>query len=237
MPRTYLAFDIETAREVPGEGFDWKPHRPLGICCAAALRQDSDEPIIWHGRDAGGNTAARMSQAETAHMVSELVRFASQGCTLLTWNGLAFDLDILAEESGRAAECKALATAQVDMMFHVVCAKGFPVGLDRAARGLGLPGKPAGMTGRQAPILWAQGQFREVIDYVTQDVRTALQVALASERAGQFRWLTAKGTVSSMPLGRGWLTVADALKLPLPDTSWMRDPLPRSRFTDWLGRT
>ncbi len=126
MARKYLAFDIETAREVPGEGFDWKPHRPLGICCAAALRQDSDEPIIWHGRDAGGNTAARMSQAETAHMVSELVRFASQGCTLLTWNGLAFDLDILAEESGRAAECKALATAQVDMMFHVVCAKGTP---------------------------------------------------------------------------------------------------------------
>jgi hypothetical protein len=31
MPRKYLAFDIETAKDVPEADFNWKPHRPLGI--------------------------------------------------------------------------------------------------------------------------------------------------------------------------------------------------------------
>ncbi len=34
-----LAFDIETAKEVPGVDFDWRPHRPLGIACAAYLAE------------------------------------------------------------------------------------------------------------------------------------------------------------------------------------------------------
>jgi len=29
MKRKYLAIDIETAKDVPGEDFNWKPHRPL----------------------------------------------------------------------------------------------------------------------------------------------------------------------------------------------------------------
>jgi hypothetical protein len=31
MARQYLAFDIETAKDVPGDDFNWRPHRPLGI--------------------------------------------------------------------------------------------------------------------------------------------------------------------------------------------------------------
>ena len=38
-----------------------------------------------------------------------------------------------------------------------------------------------------------------------------------------------------MALGEGWLTVSEALGLPLPDTSWMSDPWPRERFTGWMG--
>ena len=30
MTRRYLAFDIETATDVPGPGFNWRPYRPLG---------------------------------------------------------------------------------------------------------------------------------------------------------------------------------------------------------------
>jgi len=234
MSRKYLAFDIETAKEVPGEEFDWKPHRPLGICCAAALPQDAKAPIMWHGKGPDGTPSGRMSQAETGQVVQDLTRLVGQGYTLLTWNGLSFDLDILAEESGCIEDCKALALAQVDMMFQVVCEKGFPVGLESAAKGLGLPGKPAGMSGEKAPILWARGQFQEVIDYVCQDVRVALQVAVTCERSKRFQWRTRKGTVSSMALVKGWLTVGDALKLPLPDTSWMSNPMPRSQFTEWL---
>ena len=33
-----------------------------------------------------------------------------------------------------------------------------------------------------------------------------------------------------------WATVRDALRIPEPDNSWMSDPLPRQRFTEWLNK-
>ena len=38
-----------------------------------------------------------------------------------------------------------------------------------------------------------------------------------------------------MTLREGWLTVEEALRLPLPDTSWMDEPWPREKFTGWMG--
>ena len=131
-------------------------------------------------------------------------------------------------------QCKELAIHHVDMMFHVFCDRGFPVALDKAAQALQIPGKPPGMSGMLAPQLWAEGRHQEVIDYVAQDVRIALQVAEACEKMRSFKWITRKGSVSSMDLGRGWLTVSDALKLPQPDTSWMDSPIPRRQFTQWM---
>ncbi len=235
MPRKYLAFDLETAKDVPGPDFNWKAHRPLGICCAAALRSDVQEPILWHGENLSGAPAERMSQTDAKHVVLELSRFVAEGYTLLTWNGLGFDLDILAEESGSLTECKELVLNHVDAMFHVFCQLGYPVGLEKAAQALKIPGKPAGMSGVLAPQLWAQGRFQEVLQYVAQDVRIALQVAQNSEERRRFEWITRKGTSSSMELPRGWLTVREAVKLPLPDTSWMTRPIPRNEFTHWLG--
>jgi hypothetical protein len=120
------------------------------------------------------------------------------------------------------------------MMFHVFCDRGFPVALDKAAQALGIPGKPPGMSGVLAPRLWAQGRFQDVMDYVSQDVRIALQIAVKCESQRRFDWLTRRGTVSSMALPRGWLTVQEALRLPEPDTSWMSSPIPRREFTRWL---
>jgi len=122
------------------------------------------------------------------------------------------------------------------MMFHIFCDRGFPVALDKAAQAIGIPGKPDGMSGALAPQLWAKGRFQEVLDYVAQDVRIALQVAQMGEERQNFEWVTRKGTKSHMVLHRGWLTVREALDLPEPDTSWMSNPLPRQNFTDWLAK-
>jgi len=235
MKRKYLAFDIETATDVPGDDFNWKPHRPLGICCAAAFPCDVEEPIIWHGRNPDGTHGKRMSKSEAANVVHELTSLVGDGYTLLTWNGLGFDFDILSEESDSPNECKELALNHVDMMFHVFCDRGFTVALDKAAQALRIPGKPPGMSGVLAPQLWAQGRFQEVLNYVVQDVRIALQVALKCEERRRFEWITRRGTTSSMSLPRGWLCVRDALGLPAPDTSWMDSPIPRRDFTQWLG--
>jgi hypothetical protein len=230
----YLAFDIETAKDVPGEDFNWRPHRPLGISCAATLASDADQPLLWYGKTRDELPEKRMSREDAQSLVQYLSSMTERGFRILTWNGLGFDFDILAEESGAAASCRECALGHVDMMFHVFCSLGYPIALDRAAQGLGLPGKPPGMSGAKAPQLWAQGRFKEVLDYVAQDVRIAMQIAQACEQRRRLSWITRKGTTSSMPLTNGWLTVREALRLPEPDTSWMSAPMSRRDFTAWL---
>ncbi|MBZ5523195.1 MAG: 3'-5' exonuclease [Acidobacteriia bacterium] len=234
MAAQYIAFDIETAKEVPGEDFNWRPHRPLGISCAVTLASDTAEPRLWYSKTPQGQPDGQMSQSDAQELVQYLSGVAAAGYRILSWNGLAFDFDILAEESGTAKICKECALGHVDMMFHVVCSLGYRVGLDKAAQGMGLPGKPSGMSGVNAPKLWARGHFQKVLDYVAQDVRATMQVAQACEQRRKFEWITRKGTKGSMPLTSGWLTVREALRLPEPDTSWMSSPLSRQEFTAWL---
>jgi len=235
MSSEYLAFDIETAKDVPGDDFNWRPYRPLGISCAATLASDIGQPLLWYGKTRDGLPAERMSQEDAQGLVQYLAKMAAQGYRILTWNGLGFDFDILAEESNAAAGCRECALRHVDMMFHVFCSLGYPVGLEKAAQGMGVPGKPPGMSGVKAPKLWAEGHYQEVLDYVAQDVRTALEIARTGEKRRRFEWITRKGTKNSLPLTNGWLTVQEALRLPEPDTSWMSKPLSRREFTAWMS--
>ena len=91
------------------------------------------------------------------------------------------------------------------------------------------------MTGALAPTMWAEGRREEVFQYVAQDVRTTMAVATACEARGTLAWVARSGKLRSMTLPGGWLTVREALELPLPDTSWMDDPWPRTKFTGWMG--
>ena len=111
--KRYLASDIETVEPFPEEG-DWRDVRPLGIGCAAAYASDLKKPMAWFGRSQDGSIRERMTQEENALMVRQLVQFTKRDSkspdkepyTLLPWNGLGFDLDILAEESGLERECQ-----------------------------------------------------------------------------------------------------------------------------------
>ena len=98
------------------------------------------------------------------------------------------------------------------------------------------------MHGDLAPVMWAQGleQQQRVLEYVAQDVRTTAEVYEAIMERGRLTWLTKSGRHSDwMPTlssdGPRMLTVQECLALPEPDTSWLKDPWPRSKFTGWLG--
>jgi hypothetical protein len=69
MARRYLAFDIETAKDVPGDDFNWRPHRPLGISCAATLKSDSSEIQLWYGKKGDGTPAERMTRDDVAALI------------------------------------------------------------------------------------------------------------------------------------------------------------------------
>jgi len=232
MSRRYVAFDIETAKILPADVGDVLAHRPLGIACAAAVMFDRPEARTWFG--AGPVPAPRLSQAEAKGLVADLAGLVRDGYTILSWNGLSFDFNVLAEESGLAEECARLAKNHVDMMFHAVCALGHFVGLQAVAEALRIPGKAGGLTGAEAPGRWAAGFHEEVLAYNVQDARLALAVAQQCEQRRQLLWVTRKGRVGRMALPDGWLTVEEAGRLPLPDTSWMSQPPTRERFTAWM---
>ncbi len=233
--RKYVAFDIETAFFSDDPSCDWRTCRPLGITCAAALTSDGESPTVWHGKHAEtGSPTDKMTPAEAAEIVCQLCQLVEAGYTLLTWNGMGFDLDILSEEASEHERCCELARNHVDMMYHVHCELGYPVSLVKCAQAFGIKGKLDGLSSEDAPRLWKQGQWSKVIEYICQDVRLALQVATACEAARQFRWITQKGQRRNFVLNRGWLLAHEASRLPLPDTSWMDNPRPRSAYTAWM---
>jgi len=230
MSRNFSAFDIETVREFPDT--DWRRQRPLGISCAVTRCAAKPTPVPFHGRQPNGSPSGQLSSDDAVKLVDHLCDLVSQGYTIVTWNGLGFDFDILAEESGNLERCRQLAWDHVDLMFQIFCENGYPVSLAKAAQGLGLSGKS--MEGHDAPRLWREGQHQTVLDYVAEDARVVLQVAEKAERQGAIQWVTQKGGKKRMPLPNGWRTVRECERLPMPDTAWMNAPIKRRTFTDWL---
>jgi hypothetical protein len=230
--KKYCAFDIEIAKNMSDGMQEWHSQRPLGISCASTLTSEG-QPILWYGKTPGGQPTERMTPADALGLVSYLEKISGQGFTILTWNGLGFDFDILAEESGEKNGCKKLAMNHVDMMFHIFCMRGHPLALEKAAQGMGVPGKTAGMSGALAPQYWAEGKHEEVLEYVAQDTRATLGVAQAVENQKALKWFANSGTLQRVPFPNGWLSVAEALKLPQPYVKGMNNPLSRHHFTGW----
>ncbi len=231
--RKYLAMDLEIAKEIPEGTTDWWQHAPLGISCAATWASDEPEVVLWSGRGENGH-APQMSEIEVADLVAYLAYAANQlGYTIVTHNGTSFDWRMLAIESNSLADCALLAMNSIDSMFHFFALRGHFIGLDKIAKGAGLPGKTEGMSGALAPQMWANGEYDKVLEYVAQDVRTTLDVALAVEQQGCVRWISNSGRPNRVPLTR-WLTVAEAMMLPEPDQSWMTNPVKRSQFVEWM---
>ena len=235
-PSSYLlAFDLEIAKIIPDGTEDWSQYRPYGISVAATLTDDGGLRL-WHGGPGpDGNPWPQMSSMQAQVFVRYLLRMVGQGYTIVSWNGLGFDFDVLAEESGLHEECKDLALNHIDPMFHLFCERGFALSLNKVAHGMGLSGKTEGMNGALAPVLWAEGRYQEVMDYVAQDARTTLEVFQAAQKHGYLSWISRAGRRQIWrPAAGRWLTVREAMDLPLPDTSWMTNPWPREKFTGWL---
>ncbi len=228
----YIAFDLEIAAEIPEGATDWKQYRPLGITCAATFASDEDAPVTWCTEDESGY-APQMTVDDLGWLVSYMQRKAADGYIILTWNGLSFDFDVLAEESGLHAECAELALNHIDMMYHVFCIRGHYLGLDKAAKGLGLPGKMEGVSGAKAPAMWANGECAKVLEYVGLDVVATLQVAQAVDASDMIVWTSNSGRRNEIRISP-WLSVKAARALPLPQTGWMTDPVDRATFTAWM---
>ena len=235
----YLAFDIETTKPFP-EDHNWRSVRPMGIACAAAYGVGDEKPRAWYNRSPNGEIETALTRQQAQSLVNQITTLTDpektpDPFTLLTWNGLGFDLDILAEESGMIDECHRIALDHVDMMFHFYATLGYPLSLDKAAHGMGTPGKPEGMNGALANEMWTNGDRLPVIQYCASDVRSTLALATECETQHRLQWTSNTGRTRFFNLPNGWITVRQSLDIPEPDTSWMTDPIPRDTFTTWLN--
>lgn len=233
-------FDLETAVLVDSaESLD--DYHPLGISVAATLVKDletgEEDLRQWYGHTAESHNH-RMNAIEAVRLVDylcDILYYSDPSVQVITWNGVGFDFRVLAEESGQKRRCANLAMGHIDMMLHFLCLKGFPIGLDAAARGLGVESKMEGMSGAGAPKLWADGDCEIALEYVSQDVRATMNVCEAIRNKRSFRWITQRGMLSHVPLPGGLLPAEVALELPLPDTSWMTGKKwERQDFTGWM---
>ena len=235
------AFDIEIVKEIPESVENWREIRPLGISCAAVLQNDEAlSALFFHKeKDTGDPISGGMTQQEAKYLVQDLMFMVNDGgYTIITWNGLGFDFNILAEESGMYEQCKELAMNHIDIAFHFLCMKGYMIGLEAAAIGLGFGGKMAGMVGALAPQLWASSNLKDrlrVLRYVHQDVVTTLEVYEESSEIKRIPWISRSGKPNTFWL-QEWLPEKDCLELPVPDTSWMDKPFNREDFYAWTKK-
>lgn len=235
--RKWLAFDIETVEAAPESGDDYA----LGVTCAATMGSGDDKPLLWSsalGKD--GRRADRMTPVEVCRLANYLIMRASDGFDIIGINSLGFDLRVLAVECQNLIvfdNLRDLALSHYDPAFQMLAERGFMVGMKALGIGLRLQEqKMAEMDGQKAVEMWATGSREDqdkVLKYVAQDARTTLAIAEAIERGGAIVWQTKRGRISNHRLVNGLLTMKECLELPVPDTSWMDNPWPRSRFAGW----
>lgn len=260
-----IGFDLEIAKTMRG-GYDhdWRDDMPLGISCVGfycpqEFKEEVGQiiPNVYFNHVDNIPQAGGMSQDMLSAMVDDMLALYGMGYKFVTWNGLAFDFPVLAEESGRVDDCKLLALDHVDMMYHFFCEKGYMIGLAAASDGMGLSGKTEGMSGYLAPIMWACDRERleqelgsdheflkmddlamrmKILEYVVQDAKATWQLSEVCKVKEYLHWVSKSGRDNYLNIGRiGWLTVKDASLLPRPDTSWMTSASKeREDFTDWL---
>lgn len=228
-----VAFDIELANVFElAEGEDLARYAPFDIACAAAA---DGRGGLWHwyATDAQGQPTGKLDAPLARDLLQWLRAHQLRGGRVCAWNGLSFDLRWLGHVADDLALAREVALDLLDPMFQLVCQRGFPVGLAKAAEGLGVPeGKL--MSGADAPKHWAAGEHQLVLDYVAGDCRITEAVTARIEAARALRWRTQRGSISSEPMPT-LLPVRALLDTPLPDTSWMSAPIPREKFTAWLA--
>lgn len=229
-----LGFDIEISNVVdlqPGEDLD--KYAPFDIS-VAATQIDGGEHRLWLSNGPDGKPLLNLDHTKACELLDYLEQMQRAGHGLVAWNGLSFDLRWIGHAAGDSRKAAGIALKMYDPMFQFFKLKGFPIGLAAVARGLGIATKKL-MHGADAPVQWRAGNHQAVCDYVLGDARMTVEIASAINRKRQIAWVTQKGTISTVPVSR-LRTVAECLRDPMPDQSWMSTPIRQEKFAGWMGR-
>ena len=228
-----LSFDIEISDVfdlLPGE--DLLDHAPFRISVAATVDSGGGSRL-WYTAGAEGQPAEALDQAKARELLGFLLEMQQAGWRLFAWNGLGFDLRWIGHNAGDLETAARVALDLYDPMFQFFNQRGFPVGLASVAAAMGVQQTKL-MDSADAPREWRKGNYQRVMDYVVGDCQMTNQIVEAIARQGRVSWRTLKGTLNYEPMPR-FKTVAEILRDPEPDQSWMKGGgLRRGKFTEWL---
>jgi hypothetical protein len=227
-----LAFDIEIANVFSiAPGTDLDDYGPFDIS-VAATHEIGGESKLWISRSASGRPENHLSPKSALALLEFLASTQQAGNAVVAWNGLSFDMRWLGHAAHDMRLARQVALKLYDPMFQFFKLKGFPIGLAKAGEGMGIQTKKL-MDGADAPVHWQAGNHQLVCDYVMSDARLTAEVAERIARTREVRWITQRGKPSSVQINR-LRTVEECLRDPMPDQSWMDDPMSEERFCGWL---
>lgn len=204
---------------------------PFGVSVAGVKLSDEDKPFVLYDKRRDGKPANTWKRDFSQEFVDYLWEANQGGYEIVTWNGLGFDFRLLYELT-RDERVKSLALAHYDPCFIALCQLGYPVGLGSATKLVGGPEKE--MSGASAPLMWLLKNHIEVIQYVEGDVIRLEQIWTDVLKRGGLAWATNSGGLRLQPYYYGLPRVVEAAQFPLPDNSWMDEPMTRKDFTGWI---
>lgn len=228
-----LGFDIEISNVFdlrPGEEIE--KYAPFDVA-VAATQISGGEHRLWFSPGADDKPSVNMQQREARELLDYLEQMQRGGCAVCAWNGLSFDLQWVARAADDLPAASRIARAMYDPMFQFFKLKGFPIGLEAVAKGLGI-GMKKSMDAADAPREWQAGNHKRVFEYVLGDVRMTNEIVSTIESRREIAWITQRGKRSTVPLPK-LKTVEDCMRDPMPDQSWMDNPIAQDKFTRWLA--
>jgi len=229
----YLSFDIEIADEFvlkPGE--DLLDHAPFHISVAATV-EGGGTSRLWYSAGPDGAPRLEMDQSKARELLSFLLQMQQEGWQVFAWNGLGFDLRWIGHNAGDMETAARVALGLYDPMFQFFNQRGFPVGLAAVGEAMGVRQTKL-MDSADAPREWRKGNHQRVMDYVVGDCQITNQAIEAILQRRCLMWRTKSGTLSTESMPR-FKTVAEVLRDPEPDQSWMKGGgMKRRKFTEWL---
>jgi hypothetical protein len=210
-------------------------YRPPAVACAAIWTSDAHRPTYWYGTGSSDEFSPQLQRRDVRRLVQRLGELVGSGYTLLTWDAMRSEWDLLASQSQDRVFCRQLASQHVDMVFHVVCARGHRLSLEHAAYGMELTLERPDSHRTTALQRWSEKDCRAALEALSQHVRLTIDLAHVCQEQGLVAWESNSGRRTQLELPQGWLTVEQALQLPTPDVSGLDRPLCRKTFTAWMS--
>jgi hypothetical protein len=226
-----LSFDIEIS-----DVFELKPYEdiekyaPFHISVASTAIHEGGEQI-WYSED-GDKPLAQMSKTTANDLLKFLKAKQDEGYCVCAWNGLKFDLQWIGYNAQNTQLASEIALRMYDPMFQFFNQRGFPVGLASVAKAMGIKQSKL-MNSEDAPKQWLAGNYQKVMDYVLGDCQMTNLIANEIIKRKEIAWVTQKNEIRTEPVLR-LKTVAEILKEPEPDQSWMKTKILRKSFYEWF---